>query len=97
MAACDDISLSFYTPWTTRADMESAARRFQVFNALLLRNCHATSVCFVVSNSILLVTYFVEAWRISAEGGLKGPTYFIIRRIQVTIFIVTGLLAMTIG
>ena len=97
LAACDDISLSFYTPWSMRADMESAARRFQVFNALLLRNCHATSVWFVTLIPHLLLMYFAEAWRISEDGGLEGPTFFVIRRIQVTSVVISTLLAMTIG
>jgi len=97
MAACDDLSLSFSTPWSTRADMESAARRFQVFNALLLRSCHATSVWFVSIVSWILAFCAFEAWRISTDGGLKGPTFFIARRIQIMIICLVGLLAVTIG
>ena len=96
-AACDDLAFSFYIPWTTRADMESAARHFQVFNALLLRCSHATTRCFASIQLWGLAIYALEAWRISTEGGMIGPTYSKARRVQMIAVALAFMLPTIIG
>ena len=57
-----------YKHWTTREDMEKAGMRFQVFNALLLRTCHATSLAYAGSLSWLLGYWAFQSWWIVSEG-----------------------------
>ena len=70
--------------------MEACSRKFQRFHACMMHVCLNTSSFFayeILYNTAILLN---EAYMITSDGGMKGPTPWIVLR--VLIIVIVGLI-----
>ena len=77
--------------------MEACSRKFQRFHACMMHVCLNTSSFFayeMLYNTAILLN---EAYMITSDGGMKGPTPWIVLRVLVIVIVVLILHDTTLG